>query len=159
MDGGARNPSNPSRVPPLLARIDQPQEGLPRIIHPIGMAVGRPDPSAAQTGVVSMSDPFEGVYVEADATYTDDAGNPFRFRAGDTISAARAAAFPELRERLSGGVARAGMARSADEKADVAPTDDPEAPMSPSPITRRMIPGAPENRMDNRRQSRKGGTE
>lgn len=102
-----------------------------------------------------MDPTTDGVYVENDATYTDDAGNPFRFRAGDYVSAGRAAAFPELRARLAG--AATGLARGADERPDVAPTDDPEAPMTPSPITRRMIPGAPENRMDNRRENRAAG--
>lgn len=152
MDGGTRHPKNPDRVPSILSAIDQPAEGLPRVIHPVGIAVGRPDAAAATTGVLNMDPESEGVRIDADVTYTNDAGTPFRFRAGDVISAGRAASFPELREYLYG--AGGGLARGADERPDVAATDDPEAPMSPNPITRRMVPGAPENRMDNRRDNR-----
>lgn len=150
MVGVIRDPNNPARVPPILARIDQPQEGLPRIIHPVGMAVGRPDPAARRQGVIStMSDQFAAdVVIEEDATYVNEHGDPFQFRAGDRVSAARAAGFPELAKKVAGTIVGTGLARSEDERPDVAPTDDPSSPPTPNPITRRVMPEPLENKAE-----------
>ena len=125
MDGGMRNPNNPARVPPILSAIDQPQEGLPRVIHPIGLAVGRPDPLAAMTGVLNTMDAFAGdVEITEDATYLNELGDPIQFRKGDRVSAARAAGFPELAKKI-------------DQNKPIVGTNDARA-----------IYGAPENRME-----------
>lgn len=101
MDGGIRIIGNPARVPPILSAIDQPQEGLPRVIHPIALAVGRPDPDAARTGVISTMDMYaKDVEIDEDVTLFNEQGDPFQFKAGDRISAARASQFPELARRV-----------------------------------------------------------
>lgn len=101
MDGGIRNPNNPDRVPRILSVLDQPQEGLPRVIHPFGLAVGRPDPLAGGTGVFGSMDAFAAdVTIDEDATYINDAGDPYAFKKGDTIPAARAAQFPDLAKKV-----------------------------------------------------------
>ena len=142
MDGA---PNNPRRVPPLLSAIDRPQEGLPRIIHPVALAVGR-----RQGVITTMSDPYAEVVIEEDATFVNEQGDPFQFRAGDRVSAGRAMAFPELAKRVEGDVIGTGLARAEDERPDVAPTDDPASPPTPVAITRRMVPGAPENKAEPR---------
>lgn len=129
MDGGVRDPNNPARVPPILAAIDQPQEGLPRVIHPVGLVVGRPDPAASAQGVMSM---YAGnVEITEDMTVTDASGTPFRFKKGDRVSAARAAAFPDLAKRIEGPIMGADEARA--------------------------VYGAPENRMRGPAPENRGG--
>lgn len=132
MERGTRDPNNPARVPRILAVLDQPQEGLPRVIHPIGLAVGRPDPLAATQGVRNTMDAFAGdVLIEEDATYVNDAGDPYSFKAGDRISAARAAAFPELAKKI-------------DQDKPIVGTNDARA-VYEAPENR-METGAPQNR-------------
>lgn len=95
------DPNNPATVPPLLSAIDQPQEGLPRVIHPIGMLVGRPDPSAV--GVVMDEASNTGfVTVPVDGTYRNVSGVPSRFRAGARIPVSRAASYPDLVNLIPG---------------------------------------------------------
>jgi hypothetical protein len=99
--GGVMSINNPDRVPRILDAIDQPQEGLPRVIHPVTLSVGRPDPLAASTGVLNTMDAFaQDVVIEKTGTYLNEQGDPFLFKAGDRISAARAAAFPDLAKKL-----------------------------------------------------------
>lgn len=131
MDGGAREVNNPSRVPRILSVIDQPQEGLPRVIHPIGIRVGTPDPLAGGTGVFSTMDAFAAdVEITEDATYVNEAGDPYQFKKGDRIPAARAAAFPELAKKI-------------DQDKPIVGTNDARA--DPNLIENRMEP-APQNR-------------
>lgn len=101
MDGGTRIIGNPERVPPILSVIDEPQEGLPRVIHPVGLAVGRPDPDAARTGVISTMDMYaRDVEITEDITVFNEQGDPFQFKAGDRVSAARASQFPDLAKQV-----------------------------------------------------------
>lgn len=139
---GPRDVNNPERVPPILSVIDQPQAGLPRVIHPVvSMLVGRPDPALTTQGVISaMSD--NTYEIPEDATYTNDAGDPIQFRKGDRVSAATAARFPDLVGKVDGdpnaALARPQAERDANQKADE------EAGL----VERRMVKGAPENRME-----------
>lgn len=163
MDGGARTVNNPDRVPPILDRIDQPQEGLPRVIHPVGLAVGRPDPSAAQTGVGSMSDVYApNVPVgDKDITLVNDRGIPFWFPGGHMLTAAEAAQFPDLRDKIDGPVQGAGTARQAagiNERPAVAPGEAPgEERMMPAHLENRSLGPAPENRAIRPPENRDGG--
>lgn len=151
MDGGARTVNNPDRVPPILDVIDQPQEGLPRLIHPI-MAVGRPD--ASLEGALVMSDPYApNVSVgDEDVTLVNDAGVPFWFPGGHSLTAAEASQFPELRGKIEGPIREAGTARAAagiDERPAVAPGEAPGG--------ERKVPGHLENRADQPVRETRGG--
>lgn len=92
MDGGSVN--NPLRVPPLLTAIDGPQAGAPRVIHPIGLAVGVPG------GSTSMDTSAATFLVPEDGTFMDDFGSPIQYRKGDHVPAARAREFPSFREQM-----------------------------------------------------------
>lgn len=133
-DGTITTVNNPSRVHPLLDAIDQPQAGLPRVIHPIGMRVGQPD-----TGVIIVETHEGYIDIKEDATYVNDAGDPFFFPAGHKLSPAEASRFPDLVKQVDGGlIVVAVSARPEGEVPDLAPTE----------LARRGLPSAPENRME-----------
>jgi hypothetical protein len=94
MDGGIPTVNNPSRVPPLLELIDGPQEGAPRLIHPVGMLVGTP-----VTGAATMAE-TEHFIVPNDGVYLDDSGSPIQLFKGDALPRSRAAQFTAFRAKV-----------------------------------------------------------
>jgi hypothetical protein len=96
---GIRLRNNPDRVPPLLEALDPNQAGLPRIIHPIAMAVGsneRTDPMA----LVTTMDAEHQFEVTEDGTYVNDQGDPFWFPKGHRLPLAVAVKFEDFRGDL-----------------------------------------------------------
>lgn len=90
---------NPDRVPDTIARIDGPQAGAPRIIHPVAMQVGV---TGKDHEMVSRFVDRETFEVPKDGTYLDRRGNPIAFRKGDKLSLSRAAEFPDFDVSLEG---------------------------------------------------------
>lgn len=135
MSDGIHNPNNPAKVPPILAAIDQPQEGLPRIIHPIGMLVGRPDPDAAASGVINMSEQYAApIVLKEDVTLTNREGRSFRYRKGYRMTAAHAVNYPDLQTQLEGKpVDGAADARSVIPEADLSFTPPENRGLSVQP--------------------------
>lgn len=93
MDGTPRQMNNPSRVPSTLTAIDGPQEGAPRVIHPVGILVGRAVEESPMNPFQREPAVFE---VPQDGTYIDVDGNPFAFAKGHRLSLGRASRFPDF---------------------------------------------------------------
>jgi len=93
MDGAPRQMNNPSRVPSTLTAIDGPQEGEARVIHPVGILVGRAVEESPMNPFQREPEVFE---VPQDGTYIDVDGNPFAFAKGHRLSLGRASRFPDF---------------------------------------------------------------
>ncbi|MDQ3540839.1 MAG: hypothetical protein M3440_09140 [Chloroflexota bacterium] len=89
---GTRLINNPNRVPPTLTAIDGPQEGEPRVIHPITMLVGT---VSRETAPMDSTNP-ELYEVKEEGTYTNENGDPFYFPAGHKLPHAVANHFPDF---------------------------------------------------------------
>lgn len=92
----------------------------------------------------------QDITLDADTTLHDAAGNPFKFKKGAKLSAAKAARFPALATK--GGSVNAGLARPAAEREANRKADE-EAGL----VEKRMVPGAPENKAEGVPESRSRG--
>lgn len=131
MVNGIRQMNNPERVPLTLTRIDGPQEGEPRVIHPVAVLVGRQD--ATRETMNTYQDANAGLFeVPEDGTFQDDGGNPFQYFKGDRLPYMVARRFEAFRSHIDEGGVVPGL------------TDA------------RALPGAPENRMEPAPENRDG---
>lgn len=87
---GIRQMNNPSRVPSTLSAIDGPQEGAPRVIHPIGLRVGK---EGQDMSLITGTDDTVYFEVPEDGTYLRRDGGSFWYPKGHRITTAEAALF------------------------------------------------------------------
>lgn len=143
MSDGIRQVNNPQRVPSTLTAIDGPQEGEPRVIHPITILVGRHDRTQTTMNTYVNADPqyFE---VPEDGTFQNDQGDPFQYAKGDRLPLSVAVRFPDFRDHIDDAEAGLQLARPVGEVPDVGPAE------------KRAMASAPENRMEPAPENRAG---
>lgn len=175
---GIRQVNNPSRVPSTLSAIDGPQEGTPRVIHPMGMLVGK---EGQDMGLITGTDNTVYFEVPEDGTYIRRDGGSFWYPKGHRLTIGEAALFeafdaPKPAQELApqevvNERVRALLDEIAALKAEKAARDEPDdfevghvelppvsggegEPVADEPKAEERQEAAPENRMENAPENR-----